>query len=59
MHLSPDPTDEMDDGLNRYGPYRLGCWNAWSIGRGTIGMCGLIEVGVVLLEKVCYCKGEL
>ena len=40
-------------GLNRNGPHRLMCLNAWSILRGTSRMHGLVGVGVVLLQKVC------
>jgi hypothetical protein len=32
---------------------------AWPIGSGTIRRCGLVAVGVVLLEEVCHCGGEL
>ena len=28
-------------------------------GRGTIRRCGLVEVGVVLLEEVCHFRGRL
>ena len=33
-------------GLDKNGPHR-------AIGSGTIRRCGLVEVGVALLEKVC------
>ena len=35
-------------GLNRYGPHRLMCLNAWPIGRGTIRRCGFVEGSVSL-----------
>ena len=43
-------------GLNRYGPHRLMCLNAWSIEHGSIRRCGLFfEVGVALMEELCHC----
>ena len=42
-------------GLNRYGPHRLMYLNAWP----TISRCGLVGVGVILLEEVCHCAGGL
>ena len=35
-------------GLNKFGP-----------GSSTIRMCGLVGVGVALLEKVCHCESRL
>ena len=37
-------------GLNRYGSHRLLCLNAWPVGRDTTRRCGLVGVGVPLLE---------
>jgi hypothetical protein len=45
--------------LNRYGPHRLMCLNAWPMGSGTIKMCGLLEVGVALLKGMCHCGERL
>jgi hypothetical protein len=45
----------MCGGLNKYGPHRLMCLNAWLIWSGTIRTCDLVGVGVALLEKVCHC----
>ena len=42
------------DGLNRHGPQRLMCLNAWLIGRGTITMYGLVGVGVALQREVYW-----
>jgi hypothetical protein len=39
-------------GLNRFGPHRLMCFNAWPMGSGIIWRCGLVGVGVALLEEV-------
>jgi hypothetical protein len=39
-------------GLNRNGPHRLMCLNAWPIGSGIIRMCGLVGVGVALCVTV-------
>ena len=39
-------------GLNRNDPHRLMCLNAWSTGSGTLRGCGLVKVGVALLEEV-------
>jgi hypothetical protein len=44
--------------LNKYRPYRLMCWNAWSIQHGTIRMCSLWK-GVAMMEKACHCQGRL
>lgn len=38
-------------GLNRYGPYKLICLNAWPLGSGTVRRCGLSGVSVALLEN--------
>ena len=39
--------------LSTNGPHRLMCLNAWPMRRGTtMRRCGLVEVGVVLLEEV-------
>jgi hypothetical protein len=46
-------------GLNRNGPYRLMCLNAWLIGSGAIKICGLVRAGMALLEEVCHCGGRL
>jgi hypothetical protein len=35
------------------------CLNAWPTGSATISRCGLVEVGVALLEKVYHCEFEL
>lgn len=35
--------------LNRNGPHRSTCVNAWPIGRGTLRRCGLVG------EEVCRC----
>jgi hypothetical protein len=45
--------------LNRNGPQTLMCLNACHIGHGTIRSCGLMGVGVALLEEVCHCGGRL
>ena len=39
---------DMCSDLNMLGP-----------GHGTIRRCGLVEVGVALLEEVCHCGGGL
>jgi hypothetical protein len=39
---------------NRNGPHRLACLNAWPM-----GVCGLVGVGVALLEEVCHREGGL
>jgi hypothetical protein len=44
--------------LNRYGPHRFMCWDAWPISFGTIRRYGLVGVGMALLEKVCHCGGH-
>ena len=46
-------------GLTRYGPHRLMCLNVWPIGRGRIRRCGLVGVGVALLEEVYHSGGGL
>lgn len=38
-------------GLNRFGPHRLMCLNAWPTGSGTIRRCVLVGVGVSLALK--------
>ena len=35
------------------------CLNAWPIGSDTIRWCGLLRIGVALLEKVCHCGDGL
>jgi hypothetical protein len=32
---------------------------AWPIGSGTVKRCSLVEVGMALLEEVCYCALRL
>ena len=32
---------------------------AWPMGSGIIRRCGLVEIGVALLEEVCYHVGRL
>ena len=44
----------MCGGLNRFGPHRLMCLNAWLIENDTTRICGLFGVGVALLEGVCH-----
>ena len=46
------------DGLNRKGPQRLLCLNAWPIGSDTVSQYKLVVVGVALLEEVCHCGGR-
>ena len=43
-----DSTLELYGGLNRYGPHRLMCLNAWPIGSGTNRRCGLVGESVLL-----------
>ena len=43
-------------GLNRRGPHRLICLNAWLIGSGPIRRCGLVGVDVAFLEAECHCR---
>ena len=45
--------------LDENGPHRVTCLNAWTKGNGSIRKCGLVEVGVTLLEEVCYSEGQL
>jgi hypothetical protein len=45
-------------GLNRNGPHRRMCLNAWPLGNGTIRRGGLVRVGMALLEAVCHCESE-
>ena len=42
-----------------FGPHRLKCLNAWSIGSCTIRRCGCGGIGVALVEEVCHCGGRL
>ena len=42
-------------GLNRNGSHRFMCLNAWPIEDDTVRRCGLIGIGVALLEEVCPC----
>ena len=35
------------------------CVSGWPIGSGTIRRCGLVGVGVSLLEEVYHCEGRL
>ena len=44
-------------GLNRCGPHRLLCFNAWFIGSDIIRRCGLIREDVALLDEVLLCEG--
>jgi hypothetical protein len=32
---------------------------AWPMGNGTIRRCGLVGIGVALLEETCHCTGRL
>jgi hypothetical protein len=41
-------------GLNRNGSHRLMSLNAWPTGR-----CGLVRIGMALLEEVCHSGGGL
>jgi hypothetical protein len=43
---------EWYGGLNKNGPHRLRYLNAWIIRSGTIRRCGIVGVGVALLEEV-------
>ena len=45
-------------GLNRFGPHRLMCLNAWPIGSGTIRLVPFLY-HMVLLEDVCHCRERL
>lgn len=38
-------------GLNRFGPHKLTCLDAWPTGSGLLG-------GVALLEEICPCWGK-
>ena len=49
----------MCGGLSKNDPHRLMCLNIWPIGNSTIRKCGLVRVGVALLEEICYCGVEL
>jgi hypothetical protein len=40
--------------MNRNQLHRLLCLNAWLRGSDTTRRCGLVEVGVALLEEVCH-----
>jgi hypothetical protein len=33
--------------------------NAWPIESSTVRRCGLVGVGVALLEEVCHCRSGL
>ena len=46
-------------GLNRNDPIELMCMNAWPMRSDTVRRCGLVGVGVVLLEEVYYCEWAL
>jgi hypothetical protein len=46
-------------GLNRCGPHRLMCLNAWPIWSVTLRRCGLVGVDMTLLEEVHHCGGGL
>jgi hypothetical protein len=37
-------------GLNRFGPHRLMCLNAWPTGSSTIRRCGLVGISVLPLD---------
>ena len=42
--------------LNKNGPYRLMCLNAWPIGSGpSIRRCSLHGLGVALIKEACQC----
>ena len=46
--------------MNRNGPIdSLMCLNVWPIESHSIRRCGLVRVGVALLEKVCHCGSAL
>ena len=45
--------------LNRFGPHRFMSLSTWPRGSGTIRRCGLIGVGVALLEEVHHYAGGL
>ena len=49
--------DSNCSGLNRFGPHRLMCFNAWFIGSDIIRRCGLIREDVALLDEVLLCEG--
>ena len=53
IETCPGPNIRSCGGLNRYGFHRFMCLNAWPIRSGTIRKCGLVGVGVALLEEVC------
>ena len=41
--------------LSRNGQHRLIYLNVWPIGNHIFRRYGLLEIGVVFLEKVCHC----
>jgi hypothetical protein len=41
--------------LNRFGPHRLMCLNAWPIGSGIIRRGDLVGIGMALLEEAFHC----
>ena len=45
-------------GLNRYGPHRLICLNAWPIGSGAVRRCDLVGKAMALMMEVCHCGGR-
>jgi hypothetical protein len=46
--------------MKRFDSHKLLFSNVWHMGSGTIGVvCGLVEVGVTLLEEVCHCGDRL
>lgn len=34
------------------------CLNAWPIGRGALGKCGFVAVGMALMQEVCHFGGR-
>jgi len=40
-------------------PHRLMCLNALLIGSSAVRRCGLVGVGVILLEEECHCESGL
>ena len=48
-----DCKDFYCGGLNKFGPHRLMCLNAWPTGSGTIRRRDLVGVDVALVEYMC------
>lgn len=42
-------------GLNTNSPHRVTCMNAWPTENGTFKRCGLVWIGMALLEQVYHC----